>query len=91
MALPQRNDIDDAGEPFLRQGAGDRRYEAGGHVAQLQADLARRLASEALAPGSALVASPTERAVRLLSVAGGYAALLAGYVAVAAAIAYWAA
>lgn len=47
----------------------------------MQADLAHRLACGLAA--SAAAPSPAERVVRFLSVAGGYAALLAGYVGIA--------
>ena len=55
-------------------------YRPGGIVGEMQANLAHRLAlTEAIA---ALPQSPGERTVRFLSIAGGYAALLAGYVGV---------
>lgn len=98
MAQVQRNDIDPVGDPLAqpvgdagRYPAGDaRRYDAGGHIAELQADLARRLGSDGAAADPAAVAiTSAERLVRFCSVAGGYAALLAGYAAVGLAIAYW--
>jgi hypothetical protein len=92
MAHAKRNDVDHAaGLPD--HGAGNR-YDAGGHVARLQADLARQLADRRLADHAALerpvvTHSPAERLVRFCSVAGGYGALAAGYVGIAVAIAHW--
>lgn len=51
----------------------------GGDVGRMQADLALRLARSA----PPVPVSPAERVVRLLSVGGGVAALLAGYAAAA--------
>lgn len=95
MALAQRNDIDAVDHSAPARVAADHRYEAGGHVAWLQAELARQLtgpdgAHPAGASAPALPVSPADRAIRLLSTAGGYAALLAGYAAVAMAIVRWA-
>lgn len=86
MAQVQRNDH--SGDP-LAPPAAEHRYEAGGPIGELQADLARRLAAEEAAPALPVPAPPAERLVRLLSVAGGYTALLAGYAAVGLAIAWW--
>ncbi|WP_375427147.1 hypothetical protein [uncultured Sphingomonas sp.] len=63
---------------------GDHGYAAGGEIAQLQADLARRLSSDGL-PRNLIDPSilPMERTVRFLSVAGGYTLLTTGYIAVA--------
>lgn len=89
MARPQRKDMtpapvparspetDGASGPWAST-AGDRGYWPGGPVAQMQAELAQRLAQGLpVAP-----VSPEERVVRFLSVAGGFAALLAAYAGV---------
>ena len=90
MVLPERNDAahtpvlplpgrptpwGDAGQGTTSAAAGG--YLPGGTVGQMQADLAHRL-SRGVVDGTA-PASSTERIVRLLSMAGGYGALLAGY------------
>lgn len=92
MALAQRTDAvhppipaapppeDRAASPW-GEATGDHGYRPGGQVGQMQADLAHRLACGLAA--SAAAPSPAERVVRFLSVAGGYAALLAGYVGIA--------
>lgn len=85
MPLPQRNDVDQHGFAGGAEAAEARRYEAGGHVAQLQAELAQRLAERAV-DQRPIATSPGERVVRLLSVGGGYLALLAGYAVAAFAV-----
>lgn len=88
MAQAQRNDQRQQGDLPL-QPASDNRYDAGGPIAQLQADLARRL-SDGVEPGAAHADPVAERVTRLVSRTGGYAALLAGYAGVAAVIAHFA-
>lgn len=87
MAQVKRSDFDIGGHAAPQRDAADHAYDAGGHIAQLQADLARRLAgggADELRPAE----PPAERIIRFLSVAGGYLALSAGYGAAALAIAY---
>ena len=78
MARSQRNTLVPAPAPAPALGASSSPtgYRPGGPVGQIQADLAHRLAP----PGLVLPAvSAGERAVRLVSRAGGYLMLLAGY------------
>ena len=67
--------------PAWAEAASDQDCRPGGKVGQMQADLAHRLAwnTEAVA----MPAPPGERVARFLSITGGYAALLAGYVGAA--------
>ena len=73
----------------LGQGLGQEAPHApiGNPIAQLQADIARRLTG-AFDERPHLV-SPTDRAVQLLSAAGGYAGLAAGYAIAALGVVYW--
>lgn len=80
---PVTDDLDIAPSP-PRASGGDG-YAAGGDIAALQADLARRLSGEGDQALAEAPVPPMERAVRFVSVAGGYCLLLAGYVAVASA------
>ena len=57
-------------DPFLPEH--ERGHHPGGNIGSMQADIAHRLAG--MPPGAS-----SERIVRFLSVAGGYAALAAGY------------
>lgn len=79
MTRPERNDVEPglAPHPYSYPPAG---YRPGGQVGRMQADLSARLAS----PGIARAAAPAnewtgERAIRFVSVAGGYLALGAAY------------
>ena len=80
MALPERT-TPHARAP-LPWSASDASYQPGGHVGQMQADLAQRLAHQELVREPVGV-SPGERLIRFMSVSGGYLALLAGYAGVA--------
>lgn len=85
MPNVQRAGAEFGGDQPLARTVDGHGYAAGGDIAKLQADLARRLASEGVE--GVAETSTAERAVRFLSVAGGYTLLLAGYVA-AGSIAY---
>ena len=76
MARAKRSDQQpqDGGLPWGR--AAEFGYDAGGPVARLHADLAQRLATPGTGP---VLDSAAERAVRRMSVAGGWAALAMGY------------
>lgn len=82
MVQAQRKEIDPRGDASVRAGPTD------GPIAQLQADLARRLLDNGLI-GGLHAPSAKERRVRALSTASGYLSLILGYVAVGVAIAYW--
>lgn len=83
MALPERNEVPLSRQPLQPSAtARDGGYVPGGQVGQLQVDLAARLAQQGSVTTPEDVA-PGERLVRFISVAGGYAALLAGYAVVA--------
>lgn len=83
MAQVRRNDIEQADDLFGHF-APSNGYDPGGPVAHLQNDLALRLAADQIA------LAPADRWVRLISVAGGYTALVTGYAAMAIAIFHWA-
>ena len=82
MARPERRETEpEATMPPPIAGG----YQPGGHVGRIQADIADRLAAQEVArqlPGTPLDTRPGERAVRFLSVAGGYLALGAAYAGV---------
>ena len=63
-------------------------YDAGGHVAALQANLARQLRDFDSA-GLASPLGPVERLTRFCSRTGGYAMLAMGYVVTGIFIANW--
>jgi len=94
MAQVRRNDIEQADAPSGHaapyHGHAPAGYDPRGPVAQLQNDLAIRLAAGSAAWAPLTVPSPVERWVHLTSVAGGYAALAAGYVAITSAVLRWA-
>lgn len=79
MAQPQRSDVDQRGPALPQRAVEDRHYDAGGHIAQLQAELAQRLAAGGVDQRTRDATPSGERAVRFASVTGGYLALLAGY------------
>ncbi len=85
MPNVQRAGAEFGGDQPIARAVAPHGYAAGGDIAKLQADLAWRLASEGFE--DVAETSMAERAVRFLSVGGGYLLLLAGYVAVAS-IAY---
>lgn len=70
-------------DPLLPRAFGGEGYAAGGDIAKLQADLARRLSGEGVEEVAKTSTLPVERAVRVLSATGGYLFLLVGYAAVA--------
>lgn len=76
-------DLDSAPRPTP-----DYHYDAGGHVAMLQANLARQL-QEYESPGLAAAIGPVERFTRFCSRAGGYAMLAMGYAIVGILIVNW--
>lgn len=87
MPNVQRAGVEFGGDQPLARAFDGHGYAAGGDIAKLQADLARRLANEGVEGAAETSTYPAERAVRFISVAGGYLLLLAGYVAIAS-IAY---
>ena len=60
-------------------------YNAGGQIADLQAEIERRMRADLRLPSPDTGADRVEATIQRLSVAGGYLALGAGYVAAAAA------
>ena len=77
-------------DPAPPRGAGDHRYVPGGTIAELQADIARRLSGEEAGWVGEPAAPSAERVVRALSVGGGYLLLTAGYAATALLVVrYW--
>lgn len=89
MAQVKRSDTQYDGHPLPGRADADHRYEPGGPIGQLQADLAQRLMGSNPGQVGVLADPPGERVVRFLSSAGGYAALLAGYAVVTLAIVHW--
>jgi hypothetical protein len=63
-------------------------YDAGGHVAMLQAKLDRQL-REYDSAGFATAMGPVERLIQFCSRTGGYAMLVVGYAVVGMLIAKW--
>ncbi len=82
MAQAERSIPERGVAPLPAMAAEDRGFLPGGQVGQWHAELAQRLASPdgLFAP---MVESPGERMVRIVSRAGGFVALLAGYAIVA--------
>lgn len=89
MAHVKRSDTGGRSDPVPQHADADYRYDAGGHIAQLQADLAQRLMDQGAGRESSPADQPAERIIRYISVGGGYFALFAGYAAAALVIAYW--
>lgn len=83
MPNAERVQADTAIDPSPPRAPGDHGYVPGGTIAELQADLARRLSGQEAGWVGEAVAAPAERAVRILSVGGGYLLLAAGYAATA--------
>jgi len=91
MAQAKRNDIDPHGHSTSWQSPEqvDRRYPAGSPIAQLQADLARRLRDDSARDERLHATSPGDRIVHLISMASGFVGLAAGYAIAGAGIVYW--
>ena len=83
MPNAERVQADTSIDPLPPRAAGDHGYVPGGTIAELQADLARRLLAEEAGWVGDMAVAPAERAVRILSTGGGYLLLAAGYAATA--------
>lgn len=87
MSHAQRTAVEHTVDPAVRT-ASRSYYDAGGRIAELQANLARQLLDQD-AVRTASNIGPTERLTRMLSRSGGYAALALGYAATGVAILRW--
>ena len=87
MSQVQRTTGEPGVDPALQRET-RRQYEAGGHVAVLQANLARQL-HEQNSAGVAAVVSPVERLTQSCSRNGGYALLGVGYAITGVMILRW--
>ncbi len=87
MTQAQRTPVERDPEASLRTPT-SRHFDAGGHVAVLQANLARQLRDfDSLGPVAAI--SPVERLTQFCSRTGGFAMLATGYVVAGILIANW--
>lgn len=81
MAEPKRSEMGDSvGAPWSLPDSNN--YQPGGPVGEMHAELAQRLVAGA-PTWTPAVEAPAERAVRLLSMSGGWAALLGSYAGIA--------
>lgn len=88
MSQAQRTAVERTVDPAVRA-ASPSHYDAGGQIAALQANLARRLLEQDATGLVVAPVGPAERLTRMLSRSGGFAALALGYAATGVVILRW--